>query len=250
MITLRRLDSQAIENSKDLLSPIVGKNKPKAVQPKQEMRDLVQRSKDAESQSDTIASLQKTIGKLNRSVCDKQDRITELEQAERQSARALQQGSEVQRQLTEAQQQTTETQHQLTEARREADQAQCQLAEVQRQLAESQQQAEEAHQRADDIEDDLRDAEHRLTTSDRVFQDVLQRIMGHIPQSQPFWVVQRAEVTLTDEEIGTGGWASVKVAIFRGQRVAAKCLHPQIVSAHNIRLFTREMNMAAQSKTS
>ena len=269
MITLRRLDSQAIENSKDLLSPIVGKNKPKAVQPKQETRDLVQQSKDAESQSDTIASLQKTIGELNRSVCDKQDRITELEQAERQSARALQQGSEVQcrltkarqeatavqrqltevqHRLTEARQQTTDTQHQLAEARREAGQAQCQLAEVQRQLAESQQQAEEAHQRADDIEDDLRDAEHRLTTSDRVFQDVLQRIMGHIPQSQPFWVVQRAEVTLTDEEIGTGGWASVKVAIFRGQRVAAKCLHQQIVSAHNIRLFTREMNMAAQAR--
>ena len=48
--------------------------------------------------------------------------------------------------------------------------------------------------------------------------------------------------------MGTGGWASVKVALFRGQRVAAKCLHHQIISAHNIRLFTREMTMAAHAR--
>lgn len=40
----------------------------------------------------------------------------------------------------------------------------------------------------------------------------------------------------------------MKVAVFRGQRVAAKCLHHQIISAHNIRLFTREMNIAAQAR--
>ena len=159
-----------------------------------------------------------------------------------------QEANQAQRQLANVRQEASRSRSQLTEARQEANQAQRQLAETQHQLAEAQHQAEEAHQRTDDIEHDLRDAEHRLTTSDRVFQDVLQRIMGHVPQSQPFWVVQRAEVTLTDEEIGTGGWASVKVAIFRGQRVAAKCLHPQIVSAHNIRLFTREMNMAAQAR--
>ena len=40
----------------------------------------------------------------------------------------------------------------------------------------------------------------------------------------------------------------MKVANFRGVRVAAKCLHDQIICAHNIRLFTREMNMAAQAR--
>ena len=179
----------------------------------------------------------------------------EANQAQRQLANVRQEASQSRSQLTAARQEANQAQRQLANVRQEASQSQSQLTEArqeanqaQRQLAEAQHQAEEAHQRADDIEHDLRDAEHRLTTSDRVFQDVLQRIMGHIPQSQPFWVVQRAEVTLTDEEIDTGGWASVKVAIFRGQRVAAKCLHPQIVSAHNIRLFTREMNMAAQAR--
>lgn len=98
------------------------------------------------------------------------------------------------------------------------------------------------------MEREQRDLQLRLSNSDRIFQDVLQRLIGQIPQSQPFWVVSRQEINFTTEELGTGGWATVKVAIFRGQRVAAKCLHHQIVSAHNIRLFTREMNIAAQAR--
>lgn len=106
----------------------------------------------------------------------------------------------------------------------------------------------EAHEQADRLETEQRDMEMRLSNSDRVFQEVLQRLIGQIPQSQPFWVVSRQEINFTSEELGAGGWATVKVAIFRCQRVAAKCLHHQIVSAHNIRLFTREMNIAAQAR--
>ena len=47
-------------------------------------------------------------------------------------------------------------------------------------------------------------------------------------------------------ELGRGGWATVSVATFRGARVAAKCMHNQIVSYNNIQLFKREMNMASR----
>lgn len=87
-----------------------------------------------------------------------------------------------------------------------------------------------------------------MANSDRVFQDIFQRLLGQVPQSQPHWVVQREEIQLTEEQLGAGGWAVVKVAVFRDQRVAAKCLHNQIISAHNVRLFTREMNMAAHAR--
>ena len=66
------------------------------------------------------------------------------------------------------------------------------------------------------------------------------------PQEKPFWAVQRQEIQITKEEIGRGGWGAIVVALFRGQRVAAKTLHNQIISPHNLRLFTREMNMAAR----
>ena len=108
--------------------------------------------------------------------------------------------------------------------------------------------AAETQQHITELEQQLRQAELRLTNSDRIFQDIFQTLLGQLPQSQPYWVVQRNEIQLTCEELGTGGWASVKVALFRGQHVAAKCLHHQIISAHNIRLFTREMTMAARAR--
>ena len=66
-------------------------------------------------------------------------------------------------------------------------------------------------------------------------------------QEDSHWLVQRREIDLTEEERGRGGWAAVKVANFRGTRVAAKCFYQQIlVSRYNRQLFNREMNMAAR----
>jgi serine/threonine protein kinase len=59
-------------------------------------------------------------------------------------------------------------------------------------------------------------------------------------------VVERMDIQLTDQELGIGGWAKVSVAIFRGARVAAKCIHRGIVSDYNKHLFIREMNVAAR----
>ena len=98
------------------------------------------------------------------------------------------------------------------------------------------------------LEQELSQSQLQVANSDRLFQDIFQRLLGQLPQNQPHWVVQRNEVEMTEEVLGSGGWATVKVALFRGQRVAAKCLHNQIISAHNIRLFTREMNMAARAR--
>ena len=49
-------------------------------------------------------------------------------------------------------------------------------------------------------------------------------------EEQSFWVVGREEIQLTEEELGRGGWAVVKVATFRSTRVAAKCLFDEIIS--------------------
>ena len=62
-------------------------------------------------------------------------------------------------------------------------------------------------------------------------------------ESRP-WVVERDEVTLTNEKLGDGAYGEVRVAIFRGTRVAAKCLHQLIVSDYNRGVFTREMEIS------
>ena len=60
------------------------------------------------------------------------------------------------------------------------------------------------------------------------------------------WRVERDEIKETDEEpLGVGGWGEVRVAMFRGVKVAAKFIHNAIISPHNINLFLREMHMAA-----
>ena len=65
-------------------------------------------------------------------------------------------------------------------------------------------------------------------------------------QEQPHWVVRREEVELTKEVVGRGSYGEVKVASFRGLRVAAKFLHNVILSDYNRRQFSREMTIAAR----
>ncbi|XP_065886215.1 probable serine/threonine-protein kinase DDB_G0271682 [Dysidea avara] len=62
------------------------------------------------------------------------------------------------------------------------------------------------------------------------------------------WVIQRREITILEKTLGKGGWGAVTEAMFRGCKVAAKCLHNEIISPYNLGLFSREMNMAARCR--
>ena len=59
------------------------------------------------------------------------------------------------------------------------------------------------------------------------------------------WNIDKSEIEMTDNQIGVGGWATVKVALFRGLKVAAKQMHDIILTPYNNRLFMREMSIAA-----
>ena len=58
--------------------------------------------------------------------------------------------------------------------------------------------------------------------------------------------MKKEAIEITEEILGKGGWGEVKVAKFRGLRVAAKCLHEVILSPYNISVFTREIEIAAR----
>ena len=60
------------------------------------------------------------------------------------------------------------------------------------------------------------------------------------------WAIPRDEINLSNNILGTGGWGIVKQATFRGRRVAAKCLHEEIISPHNQELFAKEMKISAR----
>ena len=72
-------------------------------------------------------------------------------------------------------------------------------------------------------------------------RDQLQR-----DREQPHWVVTREEIRLTPVVLGAGAYGEVKIAEFRGIKVAAKCLHNIILSPYNLGLFSREMEIASR----
>lgn len=67
-------------------------------------------------------------------------------------------------------------------------------------------------------------------------------------EKQPFWVVSRSDVTFTAEELGRGRWGVVKVAIYKGEKVAVRCLYSQITSEENRKVFVESMDIAAKMR--
>ena len=118
------------------------------------------------------------------------------------------------------------------------------LHEARNRIQVLEQTVEEANTQVEVIRQRMQVAEHRAEEAERRARETRQGAKE--TESDPSWVVRRDEIVLTDEELGRGGWAVVKVAKFRATHVAAKCLYSQIVSDYNRLLFIREMNMAAR----
>ena len=102
--------------------------------------------------------------------------------------------------------------------------------ELNQQLDELNQQLQGTTQRQDDIIQRQQEENKRLRTQ----------------LANPHWIVQNDEIRMTQEILGTGGWGEVKVGIFRGTKVAVKCLHQMILSEYNLDLFSREMDIASR----
>ena len=107
-----------------------------------------------------------------------------------------------------------------------------------------QQRMQEAKTQIQGLQRRVQVAEHELAKAEKIVEKNKQG--ARETESDPSWLVTRDEIILTDEELGRGAWAVVKVAKFRATRVASKCLYSQIVSDYNRLLFIREMNMAAR----
>ena len=114
----------------------------------------------------------------------------------------------------------------VTVARREAEVA----------VAEARRQTQLAEERAQDLEG-------RLVREQGMREREAIRKAG---ESDRPWLVRRAEIHMTSEKLGGGGWGEVKVAEFRGVRVAAKVLFKQLQSPYYHNIFIREMNMASR----
>ena len=143
-------------------------------------------------------------------------------EAENRAHEAEERAARMEGRLREEVARCTEMEGRWREEERRSGEMGAQLREVERQLREMEGRWREAEQTANTLQHQLEQKE------------------------DPFWIVERGEIHLTDRELGRGGWAAVKVAEFRGLQVAAKCLHSIIISDYNRQLFVREMSIAAK----
>ena len=190
-----------------------------------------QRARESEDES---RRLQAAVRDANRRAQDAENRASaEVRAAQRRAHDAETRAQQMEQRTTKAKETTHVLRQRITDAEIQA----------RRSEDEAQRQIREAAGRLSDTEERLRQAEERAATAEERNRALLAE---RRPQDErQFWVVQRGEIELTAQELGRGGWAVVRVAKFRGLRVAAKCLHTLIISDYNRHLFTREMNIAA-----
>ena len=197
-----------------------------------------------------------TLRETQQALRDSRQREQVVEQRAQEAERRLQEAEELTHQLQQFADTSEHREQEATTRAQEAEEAttrvQTQLREETARATQAVQLQQQADQRVQTIEARLQEVTVTLQTvraeADRRVQEANRR--AQLAQGQArssSWVVQHAEVEYTsDPELGRGGWAAVKVAKFRGLRVAAKCPYDEIISDYNRQMFVREMNMAAR----
>ena len=183
-----------------------------------------------------------------------QERERELQEERREKeqvrTRLQQQLQEKDRQITDKDQQLTGTQRRLQSREREYQQLQRQLQQEQQQGQERERQLQQSREREQNLQQQLQQSQQQLQEREQQFQErerqFQERETRHQEETESSWVVNREEITTTQVVLGKGGWGEVKVAHFRGLKVAAKCLHEVIISPYNMSAFSREMNIASK----
>ena len=185
-----------------------------------------------------MAHLQQEIERLTKQLRDSHQIIQRAQQETRQ----------VRRELTEQVEQLTNRTDDLGKQICLKDATIEQNGVAIHQLTENVQQKDEQIQR---LQNDLSEMDMIIQRNETAIADQQQEIrryraeMTHYRDNPP-WLIEREEVVMTEEVLGSGGWGEVKVGIFRGTRVAVKCLHQLIVSEYYLQLFSREMDIASR----
>ena len=187
---------------------------------------------------------------LQKSQQELQERDQQLQQGQERERQTRKREQDLQRQLQQSQQQLQEkereSEQQIQQGREREQDLQRQLRESQEREQQLQRQVEGGQQREQDLQRQLQEREQQLEEREREFQERERQLEEQIQVAESSWVVNRREIIMTEVVLGKGGWGEVKVAGFRGLKVAAKCLYEVIISPYNIGTFSREMNIASK----
>ena len=167
--------------------------------------------------------------------------IQQLRQELQESKQCLQQERQEKQQLLKSEERLQQENDQLRQVINELRQEKLRFQQECQEVRQENQQIQEREQQEKQIlRQQLNETITRLQQDKSGLEDRVQEL-----EHDSSWIVRREEIILSSEILGTGGWGEVKVATFRGLRVAAKCLYEVILSEYNVAVFTREMSIAA-----
>ena len=216
--------------------------------------------KEAEGERDrAMAGKQQAEGERDRAMAGKQQAEGERDRAmagkqqaegERDRAMAGKQQAEGERDRAMAGKQQAEGERDRAmagkqQAEGERDRAMAEIEQVEGEKQQVEEERDRALERAQLAETRANDLQRRLDEVEGREHErlVVQEQAIATEQRGPSWEVKEEDLQETQDVIGIGGWAEVKVAHLK---VAAKYLHRQLTYNYHRELFQREMAVAAR----
>ena len=185
----------------------------------------------------SLVETQQKLSIMSTTVEEQQQAIEDAYMTKQEMEQAFQETIVKQQELEQAIHETNMKKQEMEETIQEANRRVEMIQQIndttQQQLQELtlvlQQHIQDSTQRISELEEQLKQQNTSVQSHDKIH-----------------WVIERDEVQVTQEILGRGGWGEVKVGVFRGTRVAVKCLYEVILSEYNLTLFSREMDIASR----
>ena len=204
----------------------------------EKMKYLVEISKKEVNRDRVRVEIQAAEGERDRARVEKREAEGERDRARVEKREAEGERDRARVEKREAEGERDRARVEKREAEGERDRARVEKREAEEERDRARVELQRAQGRADQLQQMLSELQGREHE-----RSIVQEQAIAAEQRGPSWEVKEDELEVTEEELGCGGWAKVKVAKLK---VAAKCLHEQLIYDYHRRLFRREMDVAAR----
>ncbi|XP_068684536.1 probable serine/threonine-protein kinase drkD isoform X2 [Montipora foliosa] len=221
----------------------------KELQQENSQRQLREMEEQIREKEDDKANLERQLEVLQQQLREKEQCLAnyqaQLEETNLRETNLVQQLQEKELQRENSQKQLQEIEEQIREKEDNKANSERQLREMALSFEER---IREKEEEKTNLETQLGMKNQELSELETSLTEAQQMIIELRRQESCDWVISRGEVQVKDKCLGKGAWGSVNEATYCGCKVAVKQIHELILSAHNIRLFEREMNIASRCR--
>ena len=211
-----------------------------------ELQRLFQEVRTMRVQLANLPDHKQQIQVKQQQVRELQSQLTEQEQEIRTSRKQITEFQGQGERLRMEQERVSELQSQLTTKEQEVRTLRQQITDFQGQGEWLRMEQERVSELQSQNEQQILELSQQITVlRERVEQ--LRVEIGEI-ESRPDWAINRAEIKMTNQELGRGAWAVVTQGEYCGIAVAVKQIHDEIISLDFLNLFKREMNIAPKCR--